>query len=64
MTDVHAGIEAIDVTALDPETLTAEQFSGLLDAAGRTGGGALPTRMAEALRERLLLEFLGGLYHP
>jgi sphinganine-1-phosphate aldolase len=60
------------LAALDPETLTAEQFSGLLAAAGLTGGGALPARMAginallaearPALRERLLLEFLGNLY--
>ncbi|TNC25371.1 pyridoxal phosphate-dependent decarboxylase family protein [Amycolatopsis alkalitolerans] len=62
------------IAALDPETLTADEFSGLLTAAGLTGGGALPTRMAginallaeaaPALRERLLLEFLGGLYRP
>lgn len=60
------------VAALDPETLTGEQFAGLLAAAGLTGGGALPARMAginallaeasPALRERLLLEFLGALY--
>ncbi|WP_424923692.1 pyridoxal-dependent decarboxylase [Amycolatopsis acidicola] len=60
------------VAALDPETLTGEQFAGLLQAAGLGGGEALPVRMAEinsllasarpALRERLLLEFLGGLY--
>lgn len=62
------------VAALDPDTLTSEQFAGLLAAAGLSGGGALPARMAEintllaqarpALRERLLLEFLGGLYQP
>ncbi|GHF51023.1 glutamate/tyrosine decarboxylase-like PLP-dependent enzyme [Amycolatopsis bartoniae] len=62
------------VAALDPDTLTAEQFAGLLTAAGLTGGGAPPARMAEintllaaappALRERLLLEFLGALYRP
>ncbi|WP_328610153.1 aminotransferase class V-fold PLP-dependent enzyme [Amycolatopsis sp. NBC_00345] len=62
------------VAALDPETLTAEQFGGLLAAAGLTGGDSLPGRMApinallataaEPLRERLLLEFLGALYTP
>ncbi|GAB3574833.1 aminotransferase class V-fold PLP-dependent enzyme [Amycolatopsis endophytica] len=60
------------VAALDPETLTAEQFAGLLTAAGMGGGARLPDRMAEinallgaaspALRERLLREFLGMLY--
>ncbi|WAL63382.1 aminotransferase class V-fold PLP-dependent enzyme [Amycolatopsis cynarae] len=60
------------VAALDPDTLTAGQFAGLLAAAGLTGGSGLPARMAginallaearPALRERLLLEFLGGLY--
>lgn len=62
------------VAALDPETLTMEQFGGLLAAAGLTGGDGLPARMApinallataaEPLRERLLLEFLGALYTP
>ncbi|GAB3383353.1 pyridoxal phosphate-dependent decarboxylase family protein [Amycolatopsis echigonensis] len=62
------------VAALDPETLTAEQFGGLLAAAGLTGGDGLPERMApinallaaapEPLRERLLVEFLGALYTP
>ncbi|MGW4488921.1 pyridoxal phosphate-dependent decarboxylase family protein [Amycolatopsis sp. NPDC004368] len=62
------------VAALDPETLTAEQFAGLLTAAGLMGNGGLPERMApinallatapEPLRERLLLEFLGALYTP
>ncbi|HVV10590.1 pyridoxal phosphate-dependent decarboxylase family protein [Amycolatopsis sp.] len=70
---VDPGVAAF-VAALDPETLTGEQFASLLRAAGLTGGGALPVRMAEinsllasarpALRERLLLEFLGGLYQP
>jgi glutamate/tyrosine decarboxylase-like PLP-dependent enzyme len=70
---VDPGVAAF-IAALDPETLTGEQFAGLLAAAGLTGGGALPTRMAgvnallaeaaPALRERLLLEFLGGLYQP
>ncbi|MEV8610675.1 aminotransferase class V-fold PLP-dependent enzyme [Amycolatopsis sp. NPDC051373] len=62
------------VAALDPETLTAEQFAGLLAAAGLVGDAGLPERMApinallataaEPLRERLLLEFLGALYTP
>ncbi|SEO76933.1 pyridoxal phosphate-dependent decarboxylase family protein [Amycolatopsis saalfeldensis] len=62
------------VAALDPETLTTEQFGDLLAAAGLTGGDGLPDRMApinallataaEPLRERLLLEFLGALYTP
>ena len=75
-----AGPVAVDpdvaafVAALDPETLTPEQFGGLLAAAGLTGGDGLPDRMApinallataaEPLRERLLLEFLGALYTP
>ncbi|TVT42287.1 aspartate aminotransferase family protein [Amycolatopsis rhizosphaerae] len=68
---VDPGVAAF-VAALDPDTLTAEQFAGLLAAAGLTGGSGLPARMAginallaearPALRERLLLEFLGGLY--
>jgi sphinganine-1-phosphate aldolase len=64
--------------ALDPDTLTPEQFAGLLafgglDPAAVTGSG-LPTRMAginhllEAmpprLRERVLAEFIGLLYTP
>ncbi|MER6878580.1 aspartate aminotransferase family protein, partial [Amycolatopsis sp. NPDC000673] len=62
------------VAALDPATLTSEQFGGLLAAAGLTGAGGLPERMApvnallavapEPLRERLLVEFLGALYTP
>ncbi|GAA5157074.1 aminotransferase class V-fold PLP-dependent enzyme [Amycolatopsis dongchuanensis] len=62
------------IAALDPDTLTGEQFAGLLSAAGLGGSGALPARMAEVnallaaapppLRERLLLEFLGTLYRP
>jgi len=62
------------VAALDPETLTPDQFAGLLAAAGMTGGDGLPERMAPVnallatasapLRERLLLEFLGALYTP
>jgi sphinganine-1-phosphate aldolase len=62
------------VAALDPETLTTDQFGGLLAAAGLTGGDGLPDRMApinallataaEPLRERLLLEFLSALYTP
>ncbi|MEU0535940.1 pyridoxal phosphate-dependent decarboxylase family protein [Amycolatopsis tolypomycina] len=62
------------VAALDPETLTSEQFAGLLAAAGLGGASGLPERMAPInallatapapLRERLLLEFLGALYTP
>ncbi|MBB4683349.1 pyridoxal phosphate-dependent decarboxylase family protein [Amycolatopsis jiangsuensis] len=63
------------VAALDAETLTADQFAGLLAAAGLLGDdGGLPERMApinallatapEPLRERLLVEFLGSLYTP
>ena len=60
------------VAALDPATLTPEQFAGLLAAAGLGSGAGLPDRMAPInallatapppLRERLLLEFLGALY--
>lgn len=59
------------IAALDPEKLTSAEFAGLLTAAGLTGTG-LPARMAginamlavasPALRERLLVEFLGILY--
>ncbi|HWD02378.1 MAG TPA: aminotransferase class V-fold PLP-dependent enzyme [Amycolatopsis sp.] len=75
-----AGPVAVDpdvaafIAALDAETLTQEQFAGLLTAAGLMGDGGLPGRMApinallatapEPLRERLLLEFLGALYTP
>jgi glutamate/tyrosine decarboxylase-like PLP-dependent enzyme len=62
------------VAALDPGTLTPEQFAGLLSAAGLGSGAGLPDRMAPInallatapppLRERLLLEFLGALYTP
>lgn len=62
------------VAALDPATLTSEQFAGLLAAAGLGGASGLPERMAPInallatapapLRERLLLEFLGALYTP
>ncbi|MDX3195434.1 aminotransferase class V-fold PLP-dependent enzyme [Streptomyces sp. MN03-5084-2B] len=62
------------VAALDPATLTSEQFAGLLAAAGLGGASGLPDRMAPInallatapapLRERLLLEFLGALYTP
>ncbi|WIV54752.1 pyridoxal phosphate-dependent decarboxylase family protein [Amycolatopsis nalaikhensis] len=62
------------VAALDPATLTPEQFAGLLAAAGLGGASGLPDRMAPInallatapapLRERLLLEFLGALYTP
>jgi glutamate/tyrosine decarboxylase-like PLP-dependent enzyme len=61
------------IGALDPAALTAEQFAGLLAAAGLDGVGA-PKRMAEVnamlavapppLRERLLVEFLSAMYTP
>jgi glutamate/tyrosine decarboxylase-like PLP-dependent enzyme len=64
-------IEAI--VALDPSTLTSEQFAGLLAMAGMEGTGT-PKRMAEVnsllaaapapLRERLLVEFLSIMYTP
>ncbi|MFF4591837.1 pyridoxal phosphate-dependent decarboxylase family protein [Amycolatopsis sp. NPDC001319] len=67
-------VVAAFVAALDPQTLTADQFAGLLTAAGLVGDAGLPERMApinallataaEPLRERLLLEFLGALYTP
>ncbi|TQM77918.1 glutamate/tyrosine decarboxylase-like PLP-dependent enzyme [Saccharothrix saharensis] len=62
------------VGGLDPDSLTPAEFAGLLAAAGMGGGGGgvLPERMATvntllaaatpALRERLLIEFLGALY--
>lgn len=61
------------IAELDPAGLTSEQFAGLLAMAGLEGAGT-PKRMAEinsmlsvaspALRERLLVEFLGVLYTP
>lgn len=61
------------IAALDPSTLTAEQFAGLLAAAG-LGGNGLPQRLAginallaaapPTLREQLLIRFLGTLYTP
>ncbi|QQQ79912.1 aspartate aminotransferase family protein [Saccharothrix sp. 6-C] len=61
------------VGGLEPDSLTPEEFGGLLAAAGMGGGDrALPERMATVntllaaasppLRERLLVEFLGALY--
>jgi sphinganine-1-phosphate aldolase len=62
------------IEALDPAQLSAEQFAGLLAAAGLDGadGVAAPKRMAEVnamlavasprLRERLLVEFLSAMY--
>ncbi|MFL6145388.1 MAG: pyridoxal phosphate-dependent decarboxylase family protein [Labedaea sp.] len=62
---------AAAIAALDPATLRAEEFAGLLAAAGLEDGG-LPDRMAgvnvllaqtaPALREQLLIHFLGALY--
>jgi hypothetical protein len=58
---------------LDATQVTPELFAGLLETAG-VQGGELPARMAEInevlnalpvpLRERLLVEYLGGLYRP
>ncbi|MFJ6673466.1 pyridoxal phosphate-dependent decarboxylase family protein [Actinosynnema sp. NPDC091369] len=88
LTDLRASVEAAveagpvqvapEVSAfiggLEPDSLTPEEFAGLLAAAGMGGGdgGVLPERMATvnallaaaspALRERLLIEFLGALY--
>ena len=61
------------IGGLAPDSLTPQEFAGLLAAAGMGGGdGVLPERMAAvntllaaatpALRERLLVEFLGALY--
>lgn len=60
------------VGGLAPASLGPEEFAGLLAAAGLGGDGVLPERMATvntllaaaspALRERLLVEFLGALY--
>jgi glutamate/tyrosine decarboxylase-like PLP-dependent enzyme len=60
------------IGSLDPAALTPAEFAGLLAAAGMGGEGGLPERMATvntllaaaspALRERLLVEFLGALY--
>jgi glutamate/tyrosine decarboxylase-like PLP-dependent enzyme len=65
------------LAGLDPDRLTPQQFGGLLTGAGLAGadgGIRLPDRMAQvnallaaapaALRERLLVEFLGALYTP
>ncbi len=71
---VPVGPEVVAVIGgLDPDSLTPQEFAGLLVAAGLGGGGsALPERMAPVnallaaasprLRERLLVEFLGVLY--
>ncbi|MFD9003315.1 pyridoxal phosphate-dependent decarboxylase family protein [Streptomyces sp. NPDC059582] len=58
---------------LDPDTLTPEEVSGVLAFAGLNDGGGLPTRMAPVLalldalpgplKERLLTEFVGSLFH-
>ncbi|CAN5498754.1 aminotransferase class V-fold PLP-dependent enzyme [soil metagenome] len=80
---VRAGPVVVDpgvadfVRALDPATLSDEDFDGLLLAAGLTGdgsGGLLPERMAgvnalldlaaPALREALLIAFLDRLSRP
>jgi hypothetical protein len=79
----EAGPVAVDpevaafVAALEPATLSEEDFDGLLAAAGLAGGGgdlALPERMAEVnalldaapprLREAVLVAFLDRLMRP
>jgi sphinganine-1-phosphate aldolase len=62
------------VRALDPAELTEQDFDGLLEAAGLSGGARLPERMAgvnalldlatPALREALLVAFLDRLSRP
>lgn len=62
------------IRALDPDALSPQEFQALLAAAGLGGDTVLPQRMAPvnallavaspALRERLLVEFLGVLYTP
>ncbi len=63
---------AAAIGALDPDSLTPQEFAGLLAAAGLGGETVLPERLATvnallatappALRERLLIEFLSALY--
>lgn len=76
---VDPGVAAF-IAALDPSALSAEDFDGLLLAAGLVGAGdgqgdlALPGRMAEvnamldlaapAMREALLVAFLDRLQRP
>ena len=76
---VDPGVAAF-IEALDPHALSAEDFDGLLVAAGLIGAGdgadglALPERMAEvnamldlaspAMREALLVAFLDRLQRP
>lgn len=75
---VDAGVVAF-IEALDPATLTDDDFDGLLAASGLVGASAegdleLPTRMAEvnamldvaspAMREALLKAFLDRLQRP
>jgi len=71
--EVDPGLVAA-VQALDPNTMTSETFDGLLAMAGLSMEAGLPERMAPinrilevlpgALRERLLIEFMGRLYTP
>jgi glutamate/tyrosine decarboxylase-like PLP-dependent enzyme len=74
LSDLRASVEtavptAISVDAvkdLDAETLTADQFDALLSSvdmsAGMAGVNTLLAAAPAALRERLLIEFLGRLY--
>jgi glutamate/tyrosine decarboxylase-like PLP-dependent enzyme len=68
------------IAGLDPETLSADQFAGLLGVAGLSAGpsgngeAVVPKRMAginamlaiasPELRERFLVEFLSSVYRP
>ncbi|HYF71245.1 MAG TPA: aspartate aminotransferase family protein, partial [Nocardioides sp.] len=75
--EVDPGIAAF-IEALDPATLSDDDFDGLLAAAGLVGGSQegldLPERMAEvnamldlaspAMREALLVAFLDRLARP
>jgi sphinganine-1-phosphate aldolase len=58
----------------NPEDLTDEDFSQMMEMAGISGDGGLPEKMAEinevlnaltsAFRERLLVEFVNDLFQP
>lgn len=62
------------IAGLDPASLSADEFAGLLGVAGLDGAGVVPKRMADInamlavaspeLRERFLVEFLSSVYRP
>ncbi len=62
------------IAALDPASLSADEFAGLLGVVGLDGDGVVPKRMADInamlavaspeLRERFLVEFLSSVYRP